>query len=155
MHWAWPHPLQFLWLHLLVRRCFLNTIGNRDIVVSHALSSLNKEANLLYVAGARRGLLIRGGDILEKLAKVDTVVLDKTGTLTEGKLRLKELEAFAGYSRSDVLTLAASVENLTTHPLASAVKQAATEEGKCLFLNNLLAPLNKIKFICVMSILQT
>jgi Cu+-exporting ATPase len=81
-------------------------------------------------AGARRGLLIRGGDILERLAKIDTVVLDKTGTLTEGKLRLKELNAFAGYTKGDVLALAAAVESLTTHPLAAAVKQAALNEGE-------------------------
>ncbi|KAG7672560.1 putative Copper-transporting ATPase PAA2, chloroplastic [Nannochloris sp. 'desiccata'] len=80
-------------------------------------------------AGARRGLLIRGGDILERLAKIDTVVLDKTGTLTEGKLRLKELNAFAGYNKNDILALAAGVESLTTHPLAVAVKQAAANEG--------------------------
>jgi P-type Cu+ transporter len=79
--------------------------------------------------GARRGLLIRGGDILERLAKIDTVVLDKTGTLTEGKLRLKELNAFAGYTKGEVLALAAAVESLTTHPLALAVKQAAIYEG--------------------------
>lgn len=75
-------------------------------------------------------MLIRGGDILERLAKVDTVVLDKTGTLTEGKLRLKEFNAFAGYHKNDVLALAAAVESLTTHPLAVAVKQAAATEGK-------------------------
>jgi P-type E1-E2 ATPase len=75
-------------------------------------------------------LLIRGGDILERLAKIDTVVLDKTGTLTEGKLRLKELNTFAGYNKNDVLALAAAVESLTTHPLAVAVKQAAVNEGE-------------------------
>ena len=57
-------------------------------------------------------------------------MLDKTGTLTEGKLRLKQVETFGQFERADVLTLAASVENLTTHPLATAVKQAAAEEGK-------------------------
>lgn len=75
-------------------------------------------------------MLIRGGDILERLAKIDTVVLDKTGTLTEGKLRLKELNTFAGYNKNDVLALAAAVESLTTHPLAVAVKQAAVNEGE-------------------------
>jgi cation transport ATPase len=58
------------------------------------------------------------------------VVLDKTGTLTEGKLRLKELNAFAGYNKGDVLALAAAVESLTTHPLANAVKLAAVNEGE-------------------------
>lgn len=83
-------------------------------------------------AGARRGLLIRGGDILERLAKVDTVVLDKTGTLTEGKLALKSLKAFGAFAPVDVLAMAASVESLTSHPLALAVKNAAAQEGAAL-----------------------
>lgn len=82
------------------------------------------------LVGARRGLLIRGGDILERLAKVDTVVFDKTGTLTEGRLRLNGVKVFSQFKSQDVLAMAAAVESFTTHPLAAAVKQAAAAEGR-------------------------
>ena len=84
-------------------------------------------------SGAKRGLLIRGGDVLEELAKVSTVVFDKTGTLTEGKLRLTAVNTLSANTASRALQLAAAVESSTTHPLATAVKQAANERGMFLF----------------------
>jgi Cu2+-exporting ATPase len=75
--------------------------------------------------GARRGLLLRGGDVLERIAGVDTVVFDKTGTLTGGRLRLTGLAAASGVSADELLALAAAVESATRHPLADAVADAA------------------------------
>ncbi len=81
-------------------------------------------------AAARRGLLLRGGDVLEALARVDTVVLDKTGTLTQGRLRLQQCHVVhEGYTAQQVLGLAAAVEANTRHPLADALLAAVQEEG--------------------------
>lgn len=83
-----------------------------------------------FAAGARRGLLIRGGDALERLANVDTVVMDKTGTLTQGKLVLTGVQAYANHLEpGDILRYAAAVERTTQHPLADAVVRAASEAG--------------------------
>lgn len=67
--------------------------------------------------------------MLERLASVDTVVLDKTGTLTEGKPRLQNVQASESYSAKEVLRLASALESSTIHPLATAVRQAAIEAG--------------------------
>ena len=72
-------------------------------------------------AAARRGLLIRGGDVLEGLAAVDTVVFDKTGTLTAGAPAVAGVAGGGGVAEADVLRLAAAVEEASTHPLARAV----------------------------------
>ncbi|BDA41935.1 probable copper-transporting ATPase SynA [Coccomyxa sp. Obi] len=79
--------------------------------------------------GAKRGLLLRGGDVLERIAQVDMVVFDKTGTLTEGKLRLEATTPAAGVSESELLRWAAAAESSARHPLAAAVLTAADAAG--------------------------
>lgn len=74
--------------------------------------------------GARRGILIKNGEALERGEKIDTVVLDKTGTLTQGKPKVVRIHAVCG-SDQDVLRVAASVEACSEHPLAGAVVEAA------------------------------
>jgi Cu+-exporting ATPase len=74
--------------------------------------------------GAELGVLIRGGDVIERAAKVDTVVLDKTGTVTEGKPAVTAVVAVSG-PEDRLLQLAASVEALSEHPLAAAIVRAA------------------------------
>jgi len=77
---------------------------------------------------AKRGILIKGGNFLEKVGKTDVVLFDKTGTLTEGNPSVVEIEAInKNYSPEIVLQLAASVERHTNHPLAKAVLQKANE----------------------------
>ncbi len=76
--------------------------------------------------GARRGILFRNAEALEKLCHVQTVVFDKTGTVTEGKPALTDLYAY-GMPAERVLTLAAAVERLSAHPLAIAVTRAAEQ----------------------------
>jgi Cu+-exporting ATPase len=78
--------------------------------------------------GAQKGILIKGGEPLQQLHKVNTVVLDKTGTVTEGKPRVIEFQLLDG-ERDRVLQLAASVEHGSEHPLAQAVLNFAKEEG--------------------------
>jgi Cu2+-exporting ATPase len=75
-------------------------------------------------AGARAGLLLRGGDVLERLAECDTVLLDKTGTLTSGAPSVAAVACAAGWSEAAVLRAAAAVEAQTRHPLAAAVLAA-------------------------------
>ena len=77
--------------------------------------------------GATAGVLIRKAEALEVLEKVDTLVLDKTGTLTEGKPRLVTVITVPGHSESDVIRLAASLELASEHPLAAAVIVGAEE----------------------------
>jgi Cd2+/Zn2+-exporting ATPase/Cu+-exporting ATPase len=88
-------------------------------------------------AAAKHGLLIKGGRYLEQLAKADTVLIDKTGTLTTGKPQLTDIIGLNGLSEEHLLTLAASAERYSEHPLAEAIRQAA--QGKKL---KLFAPQN-------------
>jgi P-type Cu+ transporter len=79
--------------------------------------------------GAHAGVLVRNAEALETLAKVDTLVVDKTGTLTEGKPRVTAISVFAqsGFTDDSLLSIAASLERLSEHPLARAVVSAAEE----------------------------
>jgi Cu+-exporting ATPase len=77
--------------------------------------------------GASAGVLIRRAEALEVLGKVDTLIVDKTGTLTEGKPKLTEVVALNGFQENQVLRFAASLEQASEHPLAAAVVSAAKE----------------------------
>ena len=79
--------------------------------------------------GAHAGVLIRNAEALEQLARVDVLIVDKTGTLTEGKPRVVDVKVDEGFSEADVLRYAASVERGSAHPLASAVIAAAEARG--------------------------
>ncbi|HYB91438.1 MAG TPA: heavy metal translocating P-type ATPase [Candidatus Binataceae bacterium] len=79
--------------------------------------------------GAAEGVLIRDAEALEVAEKVDTLLIDKTGTLTEGKPRVVSVLALAPRTESDLLRLAASVERASEHPLAAAIVGAARERG--------------------------
>jgi Cd2+/Zn2+-exporting ATPase len=76
--------------------------------------------------GARHGILFRGGAAVEKLAEVNVVALDKTGTLTTGELRVEKIESFPRGREKEIAQLAFSLERLSTHPLARAI----TRHGK-------------------------
>ncbi|MFP7364764.1 heavy metal translocating P-type ATPase [Corynebacterium callunae] len=73
--------------------------------------------------GAQLGLLIKGPEVLESTKQVDTIVLDKTGTVTSGNMEVTEVTAL-GYAKDELLNLAASVENASEHPIARAVARA-------------------------------
>jgi Cu+-exporting ATPase len=79
--------------------------------------------------GAQAGVLIKNAEALERFAKVDTLVVDKTGTLTEGKPKVTTLVAAAGVDENELLRLAASIERASEHPLAAAIVAAAVERG--------------------------
>ncbi len=82
--------------------------------------------------GAQLGILIKGPEVLEQTRRVDTIVLDKTGTVTEGRLELADVTLSNGASRADVLRLAGAVEAASEHPVARAVVEAARAEAGAL-----------------------
>jgi Cu+-exporting ATPase len=79
--------------------------------------------------GAQAGVLIKNAEALERMEKVDTLVVDKTGTLTEGKPKVVAIVPAAGFQEADILRLAASVERASEHPLADAIVRAAKERN--------------------------
>src|SRR5206468_5375954 len=79
--------------------------------------------------GARAGVLFRSADALERLEAVDTIAIDKTGTLTEGRPRLVAIAAAPGREEREVLGAAASLEGASEHPLAAAVLAGARDRG--------------------------
>src|SRR5438552_2267192 len=79
--------------------------------------------------GATLGVLFKNAEAIEVLGKVDTLVVDKTGTLTEGKPRLVTVVAAEGVDESELLRLAASLERASEHPLASAIVEGARARG--------------------------
>jgi Cu+-exporting ATPase len=79
--------------------------------------------------GAQLGLLIRGPEVLESTRRVDTVVLDKTGTVTTGRMTLTEVVPADGEDAAEVLRLAGALEDASEHPVASAIAAAAREAG--------------------------
>ena len=82
--------------------------------------------------GAQSGVLIKNAEALERLERVDTLVVDKTGTLTQGKPKVVALRPAPGVSEDELLRLAASLEQGSEHPLASAILRAAKERGLAL-----------------------
>ena len=79
--------------------------------------------------GAQGGVLIRNAEALERFEKVDTLVIDKTGTLTEGRPAVTAIRSAPGFDETELLRLAASLERGSEHPLADAILRAATERG--------------------------
>lgn len=79
--------------------------------------------------GAQLGVLIKNAEALERMEKIDTLVIDKTGTLTEGKPAVTAIVPAAGFDEEEMLRFAASVERASEHPLATAIVAAATKRG--------------------------
>jgi Cu+-exporting ATPase len=79
--------------------------------------------------GAAAGVLIKNAEALERLERVDTLIVDKTGTLTEGKPKLTRVETLAPFAEEDVLRLAAGLEQASEHPLAAAIVAGAKVRG--------------------------
>ena len=78
--------------------------------------------------GAQLGIVIKGPEVLEQTRRISTIVLDKTGTITEGKMELSEVALLNGATRAEVLRLAGAVESASEHPIAQAVARAARAE---------------------------
>ncbi|WP_309718617.1 copper-translocating P-type ATPase, partial [Armatimonas sp.] len=108
---------------------FVNAVAVLVIACPCALGLATPTAILVGTGkGAQLGILIKGGAALEQAYKMTAIVLDKTGTVTEGKPTLTNLTAF-GLPENEVLRLVAAVEALSEHPLAAAMVKAAKERG--------------------------
>lgn len=83
-------------------------------------------------AAARRGILIKGGEILEKAGSIDTILFDKTGTITVGEPVLKDIRCFNGWQENELLSIAAGIEKQSEHHLAKAIICAAERAGASL-----------------------
>lgn len=113
-------------LTFLISRNPLSTAAVLVVACSCAFALATPMAMLASVgAGAKRGLLIKGGKYLESLARSDVLLIDKTGTLTLGQPEITNIVPLNGYSPAEVLSLAASAERYSEHPLAQAVRTAA------------------------------
>src|SRR5262249_33665266 len=79
--------------------------------------------------GAEQGILIKGGESLQRVRQIDTVVLDKTGTVTRGEPEVTDIIPLRGWAKDDLLRLIAIVEKGSEHPLAQAIVRHAEEQG--------------------------
>ena len=78
---------------------------------------------------AKRGILVKGAEVLDVLAKTRTIVFDKTGTLTAGNFELRSIETERGFSEDEVLAIATAAESRSRHPLAASIRAAAAAQG--------------------------
>jgi Cu+-exporting ATPase len=122
--WAWLGP-EPRYAYALV-----NAVAVLIIACPCALGLATPMSIMVGVGrGAQLGILIRDAEALERLEKIDTLAIDKTGTLTEGKPTLTELAAAPGHTEDDLLRLAASVESASEHPLAAAILAGAKKRN--------------------------
>lgn len=120
-------------LTLLISRNPLATAAVLVVACSCSLALATPVAMLASIgAAARRGILIKGGKYLEVLARADVLLLDKTGTVTMGQPQLTDIVPTADISATELLTLAASAERYSEHPLAAAVRAKAKVQGLAL-----------------------
>ena len=122
--WAWlgPEPR--------MAHALLNAVAVLIIACPCALGLATPMAIMVGTGrGALAGILVKNAEALERLEKVDTVVVDKTGTLTEGRPRVTAVIAAGGRDEAGVLRIAATLERGSEHPLAAAILRAASERG--------------------------
>ena len=122
--WAWLGP-EPRFAHAIV-----NAVAVLIIACPCALGLATPMSVMVGIGrGAQAGVLIRNAEAIEVMEKVTTVVVDKTGTLTEGKPRLTQILPVNGVSEDELLVAAASVEQNSEHPLAAAIVHGAKERG--------------------------
>jgi Cu+-exporting ATPase len=121
--WAWAGPAPKL------SNALINAVAVLIIACPCALGLATPMSIMVATGrGATEGLLIKNAEALEVLAAVDTLVIDKTGTLTEGKPRLTTVVSAPGWTEGEFLILAASLEQASEHPLAAAIVKAARDQ---------------------------
>lgn len=117
-------------LTFLLSRNPLSTAAVLVVACSCSIAMATPVAMLASIgSSAKRGLLIKGGKYLEILPRADVVLVDKTGTLTLGEPQITDVVPLNGLSTSDILSMAASAERYSEHPLAEAVRSAASEKN--------------------------
>ncbi len=121
---------QFLVPHPVFARALLNFVSVLVIACPCAMGLATPTAVMVGTGiGAENGILIKGGEILEKVFRLSTVVFDKTGTLTRGEPEVTDIVTAEGVRREDLLRVAASVEAASEHPLARAIVERSRAEG--------------------------
>ncbi|MBI3175349.1 MAG: cadmium-translocating P-type ATPase [Chloroflexi bacterium] len=131
--WYLPVVAAIAALTFLVTRNPLSTAAVLLVACSCSFALATPVAMLASVgASAKRGLLIKGGKYLELLARADVLLVDKTGTLTLGQPQVTDVISLNGLSRNEILSVAASAERYSEHPLAEAVRQLARDENASL-----------------------
>ena len=109
---------------------FVNAIGVLVIACPCALGLATPTAVMVGTGkGAEQGILIKGGEALETAHKLTTIVLDKTGTITAGKPALTDVVVASGFAEAELLTLVASAEQVSEHPIAAAIVAGAVGRG--------------------------
>jgi len=117
-----------IWFHVGVQHALVNAVAVLIIACPCALGLATPMSVMVATGkGATAGILIKNAEALELLAKIDTVVVDKTGTLTEGKPKVVAIDVMNGFDETRVLGLVAGVERASEHPLAAAIVAAAEE----------------------------
>jgi Cd2+/Zn2+-exporting ATPase/Cu+-exporting ATPase len=125
-----PGILGIAALTYLITGEVLNAVAVLVVACACAITIATPVVVLASVGNAaRKGLLIKGGIALEQLAKIDTVVMDKTGTLTLGQPQLTNIVALNGIGDRELLRTAAAVESRSEHPLARAIVRSAKDQG--------------------------
>ncbi|MEA1924168.1 MAG: heavy metal translocating P-type ATPase [Pseudomonadota bacterium] len=124
----------FVWNFLVPEPSFnqalLNAVSVLIIACPCAMGLATPTAIMVGTGiGARHGIILKGGEVLERVHRLTTVVFDKTGTLTTGSLRLTAIESEAGWTPEQILRLAFSLENMSEHPLGAAVVTSAREKN--------------------------
>lgn len=128
--WYLPVVAGIAALTFLVSRNALSTASVLLVACSCSFALATPVAMLASVgASAKRGLLIKGGKYLELLARADVLLVDKTGTLTLGQPQVTDVISLNGFSPAEILSLAASAERYSEHPLAEAVRARAHAEN--------------------------
>jgi Cu+-exporting ATPase len=125
--WGWfgPEPS---WVHALI-----NAVAVLIIACPCALGLATPMSIMVATGrGATQGVLFRDAAAIEKLREVDTLIVDKTGTLTEGRPRFERAIGHGGFAEDEVLRLAASLDQGSEHPLAAAIVAAAKQQGLAL-----------------------
>jgi Cu+-exporting ATPase len=117
-----------IWFHVGVQHALVNAVAVLIIACPCALGLATPMSVMVATGkGASAGILIKNAEALELLAKIDTVVVDKTGTLTEGKPKVVAIDTMNGFDANRVLGLVAGIERASEHPLAAAIVAAAEE----------------------------
>ncbi|ASA24198.1 heavy metal translocating P-type ATPase [Paenibacillus donghaensis] len=119
-----PFLLDWSWSNTFYKAMVFLVVASPCALVSSIMPAMLSAIS----KSARKGILFKGGVHLENMARTKVVAFDKTGTLTEGIPQVTDFIASAGYDRDELLSISASIENLSRHPLAEAIVRKAEEE---------------------------
>lgn len=120
-----PFLLGWTWDETIYRAMIFLVVASPCALVSSIMPAILSGIS----NAARKGVLFKGGVHLEQIGLITTVAFDKTGTLTEGKPKVTDIVAFRNHTEESLLKLAASLENLSEHPIAKAIVQKALDKG--------------------------